>query len=486
MKSRIENDSMGSVKVPSSKYWGGQTERSRKNFRIGPEASMPIDIIRAYGYIKKAAAYANCELGVLSPEKAKLIADVCDEILEGKLDNQFPLVIWQTGSGTHTNMNVNEVISNRAHVKNGKKLSEEQRVLHPNDDVNMSQSSNDTFPTAMHISSFFIINEVTIPGLMKLRESFAKKSEEFMDITKTGRTHLMDAVPVTLGQEFSGYVQQIDNGIEAISDSLKMIREIALGGSAVGTGINTPVGFSELVAKKIAEFTGYPFVSARNKFESISSHDAMLDLSSALKRCAVSLLKIATDIRLLSSGPRGGIGEIILPANEPGSSIMPGKVNPSQAEALSMVCIQVIANDVAVAFGNSAGSLELNTYKPLIAASVLQSAGLIGDACRSFAINCIEGLTPDYKVIENHLQNSLMLVTALVPHIGYDNSSKIARKAMADNTSLRTAALELGLVSGEDFDRWVNPRRMTRPSESMISDNTDIKTRKISVVKKRV
>jgi fumarate hydratase class II len=461
MKYRIESDSMGDVKVPESKYWGAQTERSRNNFKIGPESSMPPEIIKAYGYIKKAAADANFELGVLSAEKNRIIAEVCDEIIEGRLNDQFPLVIWQTGSGTHTNMNVNEVIVNRAHVKKGGRLTDKSRLLHPNDDVNKSQSSNDTFPSAMHIASYMIVKEITIPGLQKLLDAFALKSKDFRNVTKVGRTHLMDAVPLTLGQEFSGYVHQIDNGIGAIVNSLEMISEIALGGAAVGTGINTPEGYAELAASKIAALTGYPFITAGNKFESLSSHDAMADLSSALKHCSVSLLKIANDIRLLGSGPRCGIGELILPANEPGSSIMPGKVNPSQAEALSMVCAQVIGNDIAVTIGNSGGNLELNTYKPVIAANVLLSARLLGDACRSFSENCIAGLEPDYNVIKDHLNNSLMLVTALTPHIGYDNSARIAKKAYSENISLRKAALDLGLVTAEEFDSWIVPDKMT-------------------------
>ena len=461
MKYRIESDSNGKVKVPGSKYWGAQTERSRNNFRIGPEASMPPEIIKAFGYVKKAAAAANFELGILSSEKKNMITDVCDEIIEGKLNDQFPLVIWQTGSGTHTNMNVNEVITNRAHVRNGGRLTDNKRFLHPNDDVNKSQSSNDTFPTAMHIAAYQVVNEITIPGLKKLRDSLFLKSEAFKNVIKVGRTHFMDAVPLTLGQEFSGYIRQIDNGLSSISNSLKMISELAVGGTAVGTGINAPEGYSELVAGKIAELTGYPFISARNKFESLASHDAMADLSSSLKRCAVSLLKIANDIRFLCSGPRCGIGELIIPSNEPGSSIMPGKVNPSQAEALTMVCIQVIGNDFVVTLGNSGGNLELNTFKPVIAVNVLQSARLLGDACSSFSDNCIAGIEPNYEVISNHLNNSLMLATALTPHIGYDNSVMIAKKAHLENISLREAALDSGLVTAEEFDKWVRPEKMT-------------------------
>jgi fumarate hydratase class II len=457
MKYRIENDSIGEVRIPASRYWGAQTERSRNNFKIGPEASMPHEIIKAFGYIKKAAAITNFELGILTSGKKDLIAAVCNEIIQGKLDDQFPLVIWQTGSGTHTNMNVNEVIANRAHVKNGGVLSDNKKALHPNDDVNKSQSSNDTFPTAMHIAAYMVIKETTLPGMQILRDALARKSDEFRDVVKIGRTHLMDAVPLTLGQEISGYVQQIDNGIRAIRNSLTMVSELALGGSAVGTGLNTPAGYSDLVAKKIAELTGIPFVTAPNKFESLAAHDAMVELSSALKRSAVSLMKIANDIRILSSGPRSGIGEIIIPANEPGSSIMPGKVNPTQAEALSMVCAQIIGNDVAVTIGNSGGNLELNTYKPLIAANVLQSARLLGEACYSFSKNCIAGIQPDYDAIRNHLNNSLMLVTALSPYIGYDNCTRIAKKAFTEKITIRKAALELGLVTGDQFDKWVNP-----------------------------
>jgi len=459
---------MGEIIVPESKYWGAQTERSRNNFRIGPEATMPGEIIKAYGYIKKAAALANFELGVLISEKRDLIVGVCDEIIKGKHDNQFPLVIWQTGSGTHTNMNINEVIANRAHVKNGGKLTDKTKILHPNDDVNRSQSSNDTFPAAMHIASYMTVKEITLPGLQKLRDSLSLKTEEFRDIVKVGRTHLMDAVPLTLGQEISGYVQQIDNGIRSIQNALVMISQLALGGSAVGTGMNTPAGYSEMVAGKIAALSGLPFVSAPNKFESLAANDAMVELSGALKRTAVSLMKIANDIRFLSSGPRCGIHEIILPENEPGSSIMPGKVNPSQVEALTMVCAQIIGNDVAVTFGGSGGQLELNVYKPLIAANVLQSARLLGDACSSFSDNCISGMKPDYETIGTFLENSLMLVTALTPYIGYDNSARIARKALTRKITLREAALELGLASGEQFDEWINPEKMTGMSSEKI------------------
>ncbi len=461
MEYRIEMDSSGEVKVPATKYWGAQTERSRHNFKIGCEGSMPSEIIEAFGIIKKAAAITNYELGELSADKKDMIVAVCDEIIEGKLSDHFPLVIWQTGSGTHTNMNVNEVITNLAQVKSGGQLTDKKKLLHPNDDVNRSQSSNDTFPTAMHVAVYSVIMKNTLPGLRKLRDALAMKSGEFKNIVKIGRTHLMDAVPLTLGQEMSGYVQQIDNGIRAIQNALKAVAELAMGGSAVGTGLNTPQGFSEKVALEIARLTGYPFVSAPNKFEALAAHDAMVEISSALKRAAVSLMKIANDIRMLSSGPRCGIGEIIIPANEPGSSIMPGKVNPTQAEALTMVCVQVMANDTAVAIGGSGGHFELNTYKPLIAASVIQSANLLGDACFSFSENCISGIKPDYDSIKEHLENSLMLVTSLTPHIGYDKSARIAKKAFDEKITLRKAAMDLGLVTGPQFDEWMNPNNMT-------------------------
>lgn len=453
-------DSLGEVRVPESRYWGAQTERSRNNFRIGPEGSMPFEIIKAFAFVKKASALANFELGVLSAEMKDMIADVCNEITEGMLNDEFPLVIWQTGSGTQTNMNLNEVIANRAHVKHGGDLSDKKKILHPNDDVNKSQSSNDTFPAAMHVAVYMTVFKKTLPALQKLRDELEKKSMEYGHIVKIGRTHLMDAVPLTLGQEISGYVTQIDNGIRAIKNALVMVRELALGGSAVGTGINTPEGFAEKAAEKIAELTGMPFVSAPNKFESLAAHDAMVEISSALKRAAVSLMKIGNDIRLLSSGPRCGIGEIVIPANEPGSSIMPGKVNPTQSEALTMVCAQVIANDIAVTIGGSNGHFELNTFKPLIAANVLQSANLLADACLSFSSNCIEGMKPDLVSIRAHLENSLMLVTSLTPHIGYDKSATIAKKAFTEKISLREAAVGLGLVTADQFDEWVNPEKM--------------------------
>jgi fumarate hydratase class II len=461
MEYRKETDSLGEIRVPADKYWGAQTERSRTNFLIGPPGSIPVEIIRSFGIIKKAAAIANHELGVLSVDKRDLIVAVCNDIIEGRLDDQFPLVIWQTGSGTHTNMNVNEVITNVAHKRSGGSLEDMKKILHPNDDVNKSQSSNDTFPAAMHVAVYSTVVRTTIPGLTKLRNSLDSKSQEYKDIVKTGRTHFMDAVPLTLGQEFSGYVQQIDNGLRAINLALEKVSELALGGSAVGTGLNTPAGFDSLAAQKIAEFTGFPFITAPNKFESLAAHDAMVEISSAMKRNAVSLMKIANDIRMLSSGPRCGIGEIILPANEPGSSIMPGKVNPTQAEALTMVCVQVIANDLAVTLGGSAGHFELNTFKPVIAANVLQSAHLLGEACTSFSVNCIEGLKPDTETIRKHLDNSLMLVTSLAPHIGYDNSALIAKKAYNEKTTLREAAIDSGLVTGDQFDEWVQPEKMT-------------------------
>jgi len=457
---RIERDTMGEVKVPANVYWGAQTERSRNNFKIGPEASMPKEIIHAFGYLKKAAALANYELAVLSKEKCDLICRVADEIIEGKLDDQFPLVIWQTGSGTQSNMNVNEVIANRAHVLSGGKLTDEKKILHPNDDVNKSQSSNDTFPTAMHIAAYKMVVEVTIPGIEKLRDTLKAKSEAFKHIVKTGRTHLMDATPLTLGQEFSGYVQQLNMGIRALKNALEAVRELALGGTAVGTGLNAPKGYDVLVAKKIAELTGYPFVTAPNKFEALAAHDAMVELSGALKRVAVSLMKIANDIRLLASGPRCGIGEIIIPDNEPGSSIMPGKVNPTQPEAMTMVAAQVMGNDVAVSVGGSNGHFELNVFKPLIAYNVLMSARLIGDVCVSFNDKCAVGIEPNLVNIKKHLDNSLMLVTALNPHIGYENAAKIAKKAHKENKTLKEAAIELGLLTAEQFDEWVRPEKM--------------------------
>lgn len=460
MEYRIEKDTMGEVKVPAHVYWGAQTERSRNNFKIGPEASMPKEIIYAFGYLKKAAAMANCELGVLSKEKCDLIAKACDEILAKKLDDQFPLVIWQTGSGTQSNMNANEVIAYRAHVMNGGSLNDEKKALHPNDDVNKSQSSNDTYPTAMHIAAYKQVVEITIPGMMRLRESLNKKAKAFENIIKTGRTHFMDATPLSLGQEFSGYVHQIDMSVRALKNALEAVKELALGGTAVGTGLNTPKGYDVLVAKKIAELTGLPFVTAPNKFEALAAHDAMVELSGALKRSAVALFKIANDIRMLSSGPRCGIGEIVIPDNEPGSSIMPGKVNPTQPEALTMVCAQVIGNDVAATVGGTMGHFELNVFKPVIAANVLQSARLIGDACVSFTEKCSDGIEANLPEIKKHLENSLMLVTALNPHIGYENAAKIAKTAHKGNKTLREASIELGLLTTEQFSEWVKPEDM--------------------------
>lgn len=459
MAVRIEKDTMGPVEVPADKYWGAQTQRSVNNFKIGGQL-MPVEIIYAFAYLKKAAALANLDLGVLPEEKAKLIARVCDEILEGKLDDQFPLVVWQTGSGTQSNMNLNEVISNRAHVLKGNKLGEGQKLIHPNDDVNKSQSSNDTFPTAMHIAAYKMIIETTIPGVKKLRDTLARKSKEFMQIVKIGRTHWMDATPLTLGQEFSGYVSQLDHSLKAIRNTLPHLAEIALGGTAVGTGINAPKGYSEKVAAKIAELTSLPFVTAPNKYESLAAHDAVVEASGALKRLAVSLMKMANDLRVLSSGPRSGIGEIMLPANEPGSSIMPGKVNPTQTEALTMVCAQVIGNDVAVTVGGTHGHFELNVFKPVMIVNLLHSARLLGDACVSFNDNCAEGIVPNKETIKKHVENSLMLVTALNPHIGYEKSAEIAKKAFAENTTLREAALALGYVTDSDFTKWVDPKKM--------------------------
>ena len=460
MNYRIEKDTMGEVKIPAEKYWGAQTERSRNNFKIGEEASMPNEIIYGFAYLKKAAAHANCELGVLSLEKRNLIAKVCDEILEGKHDDQFPLVIWQTGSGTQSNMNINEVIANRAHVINGGSLEDSKTVIHPNDDVNKSQSSNDTFPTGMHIAAYKMIIETSIPGVEQLRNTLEEKSKEFMNVVKIGRTHLMDATPLTLGQEFSGYVSQLDHGLKALNKTLIHLSEIALGGTAVGTGINTPEGYSEVVAKYIAEFTDLPFITAENKFEALAAHDAIVESHGALKQLAVSLNKIANDIRMLASGPRSGIGEIIIPANEPGSSIMPGKVNPTQCEAMTMVCTQVVGNDVTISVAGMQGHYELNVFKPVMSANFLQSARLIGDACVSFDINCAIGIEPNYVNLKKNLDNSLMLVTALNTKIGYDKAAKIAKTAHQNGTTLKEEAINLGYLTEEDFDAWVNPEDM--------------------------
>ncbi len=460
MKVRIEKDTMGTVEVPADKYWGAQTERSRNNFKIGEPGSMPVEIIRAFAYLKKAAALTNQELGVLPEGKAKLIAQVCDEILEGKLDDNFPLVIWQTGSGTQSNMNCNEVIANRAHVLKGGKLGEGERFIHPNDDVNKSQSSNDTFPTAMHIAAYKMIVETTIPGIKKLRDTLKQKSEEFMEVVKIGRTHLMDATPLTIGQEFSGYVSQLDHGLKALENTLPHLSELALGGTAVGTGINTPKGYAELVARKIAELTGLPFKTGENKFEGLSAHDAIVETSGALKTLAVSLMHIGNNTRMLASGPRCGIGEIIFPANEPGSSIMPGKVNPTQAEALTMVCAQVVGNDAATTAGGMQGHFQLNVFKPVMIYNLLQAARLLGDACVSYNDNCAVGIEAHHDKISSHLNNSLMLVTALNPHIGYENAAKIAKKAHEEGTTLKVAALELGILTEEQFDEIVDPGKM--------------------------
>ncbi|MGB5242780.1 MAG: class II fumarate hydratase [Lutimonas sp.] len=460
MNYRIEKDTIGEVKVPADKYWGAQTERSRNNFKIGPSASMPREIIVAFAYLKKAAALANAELGVLEENKKDLIAKVCDEIIAGKLDDHFPLVIWQTGSGTQSNMNANEVIAHRAEELAGENLGTDKKVLSPNDDVNKSQSSNDTFPTGMHIACYKMIVEKTIPGVKQLRDTLHKKSVEFKNVVKIGRTHLMDATPLTLGQEFSGYVSQLDHGLKALNNTLDHLAELALGGTAVGTGLNTPKGYDVLVAKKIAELTGLPFRTAENKFEALASHDAIVESHGALKQLAVSLNKIANDIRMLASGPRSGIGEIIIPANEPGSSIMPGKVNPTQSEAMTMVCAQVMGNDVAITIAGTQGHYELNVFKPVMAYNFLQSAELIGDACVSFDEHCAQGIEPNHKRIKELLDNSLMLVTALNTKIGYYKAAEIANTAHNNGTTLKEEAVNLGYVTAEDFDKWVRPEDM--------------------------
>jgi fumarate hydratase, class II len=459
MKYRTEFDTLGPVEVPADKYWGAQTQRSIENFKIGSQ-QMPMEIIRAFAILKKAAARTNFELGGLQEERADMITRVCDEILEGQHDDQFPLVVWQTGSGTQTNMNVNEVIANRAHVLAGNRLGDGHPLLHPNDDVNKSQSSNDTFPTAMSISAYKMIAGTTIPGVQMVRDTLFRKAVEFRNVVKIGRTHWMDATPLTLGQEFSGYVSQIDHGLKALENTLPHLSELALGGTAVGTGINTPKGYDVLVARKISEFTGYPFVTAPNKFESLAAHDAMVEVSGALKRLAVSFMKILNDLRVLASGPRSGIGEIIIPANEPGSSIMPGKVNPTQIEAFTMVCAQVIGNDTAITVGGMHGHFELNVFKPMIITNLLQSARLLGEAAVSFNNNCAVGIEANSEVIRKNLENSLMLVTALNPKIGYENAAKIAKKAYSENKTLRQAAIELGLVTDEQFTEWVDPKKM--------------------------
>lgn len=461
MEFRIEKDTMGEVKVPAHVYWGAQTERSRNNFKIGPEASMPREIIRAFAILKKAAAHANCELGVLPAEKRDAISVVCDEILAGQHDDQFPLVIWQTGSGTQSNMNLNEVISNRAHVLAGGRLGEGQSFLSANDDVNKSQSSNDTYPTAMHIAAYTAVVQKTIPGIEQLRDTLQKKSEAFMQVVKIGRTHLMDATPITLGQELSGYVAQLNYGLKALKNTLSHLGELALGGTAVGTGLNAPKGYSELVAQKIAEFSGLPFTSAPNKFEALAAHDGIVESHGALKQLAVALNKIANDIRMMASGPRSGIGEIFIPENEPGSSIMPGKVNPTQCEAMTMVCAQVMGNDVAITVGGTQGHYELNVFKPMMAYNFLQSAELLGDAAVSFDLNCAVGIEPNHDRIQELVNNSLMLVTALNTKIGYYKAAEIAKTAHKNGTTLKEEAVRLGYVSAEQYDEWVVPAKMT-------------------------
>ena len=461
MANRIEKDTMGPVEVPENAYWGAQTQRSRNNFKIGgTNMRMPIEIVHAFAILKKSAAQTNHALGVLSEEKAQLIAKVCDEILTGDLDDQFPLVVWQTGSGTQSNMNMNEVVANRAHVVNGGSLTDTDKIIHPNDDVNKSQSSNDTFPTAMHIASYKIVIEQVLPKVELLRNTLHAKAEAFKDVVKIGRTHFMDATPLTLGQEFSGYVSQLDHGLKALKNTLSHLSELALGGTAVGTGLNTPQGYAELVAEKIAENSGFPFITAENKFESLAAHDAIVETHGALKQIAVSLMKIGNDIRMLCSGPRSGIGEITIPENEPGSSIMPGKVNPTQCEALTMVCAQVIGNDVAVAVGGMTGHFELNVFKPMMVYNLLTSARLIADACESFNNNCAIGIEPNHPVIQDKLEKSLMLVTALNTHIGYEKAAAIAKKAHKEGTTLREAALALEYLTDEQFDEWVKPEDM--------------------------
>ena len=460
MNTRTETDTMGPIEVPANRYWGAQTQRSVHHFPIGPEASMPKEIIHAFGFLKKAAAITNQELGVLSEQMCHLICKVCDEIISGQLDDHFPLVVWQTGSGTQSNMNCNEVISNRAHVLDGNELGIGKPLIHPNDDVNKSQSSNDTFPTAMHIAAYRALAEHTIPGIEVLRDTLSAKSQAMRDVVKIGRTHWMDATPLTLGQEFSGYVSQIDHGLAALRNTLLHLSELALGGTAVGTGLNTPEGYSERVAGHIARLTGFPFISARNKFESLAAHDAIVESHGALKQLAVSLMKIANDIRLLASGPRSGIGEITIPENEPGSSIMPGKVNPTQVEALTMVCTQVMGNDVTISIAGSNGHFELNVFKPVMIHAFLQSANLLGDACKALNRFCAVGIEPNKARIEEHLRNSLMLVTALNPHIGYEKAAKIAKKAHSENLTLKEAALALGLLNETQFDEWVDPSKM--------------------------
>jgi fumarate hydratase class II len=463
---RTEHDTMGTIEVQADRYWGAQTQRSIQNFPIGVAGSMPIEIIHAFGYLKKAAAMTNAKLGALNQEKADLIARACDEIISGELDDHFPLVIWQTGSGTQSNMNSNEVIANRCHVLAGNTLGEGERTIHPNDDVNQSQSSNDTFPTAMHIAAYKTLVEKTMPEISRLKDTLEAKSRDMCKVVKIGRTHWMDATPLTLGQEFSGYVAQIDYGLRALKNTLPHLSELALGGTAVGTGLNAPEGYAASVASDIAELTGLPFVSAPNKFESLAAHDAIVESHGALKQLAVVLTKVANDIRLLASGPRSGIGELLIPANEPGSSIMPGKVNPTQVEALTMVCARVMGNDTTITFCGANGHFELNVFEPVMISAFLESATLLSDACRAFNDNCAVGIEPNQSRIESHLKNSLMLVTALNRHIGYDNAAKIAKKAHTENISLKEAALSLELLSEEQFDEWVVPSDMVGSFES--------------------
>jgi fumarate hydratase class II len=467
MDYRTEKDTMGEVKVPASAYYGAQTQRSIQNFKIAADINkMPKEIIEAFAFLKKAAAITNLDAGLISKEKYELISKVCDEILAGKLNDQFPLVVWQTGSGTQSNMNVNEVIAYRGHVLNGGKLTDKEKVLHPNDDVNKSQSSNDTFPTAMHIAAYKILSDLTLPALENLKSSFDKKAKDFMHVVKIGRTHFMDATPLTLGQEFSGYASQLDHGIKAIKNTLLHLSELALGGTAVGTGINTPPGYAVNVAETIAELTGLPFITAKNKFESLAAHDAIVESHGALKTVAVSLMKIANDIRMLSSGPRSGIGEIHIPDNEPGSSIMPGKVNPTQCEAITMIAAQVLGNDVAINIGGATGHFELNVFKPLMIYNFLHSARLIGDGCNSFDENCVKGIEPIEANIKKHVDNSLMLVTALNPKIGYYKAAEIAQKAHKENTTLKEMAVKLGYVTPREFDEWVDPKTMVGETDA--------------------
>ena len=460
MSFRIEKDTIGEIQVESTKYWGAQTERSRNNFKIGPPASMPLEIVHAFAVLKKAAAITNFHLGVIEENKKDLIAKVCDEILDNQLNDEFPLVVWQTGSGTQSNMNVNEVIANRAHVLNGGSLNEDNTTLKANDDVNKSQSSNDTFPTAMHIAAYKIIIEKTIPGVTVLRDTLEKKALKFKEVVKIGRTHLMDATPLTLGQEFSGYVSQIDHGLKALNNTMDHLSELALGGTAVGTGLNTPEGYAKMVAKNIAELTNLPFVSAENKFEALAAHDAIVETHGALKQLAVSINKIANDIRMLASGPRSGIGELVIPANEPGSSIMPGKVNPTQCEALTMVCAQIMGNDVAISFGGAQGHYELNVFKPMMAKNLIESATILADATLSFNEHCAKGIEPNHANIEKLLNNSLMLVTALNTKIGYYKAAEIANTAHKNGTTLKEEAINLGYVTAEEYDLWVDPKKM--------------------------